>query len=248
MSDPMITVRDLKKHFRVVRRHRTAVRAMRALLRPEERFAERTVLHGLDFDVATGDRVALVGSNGSGKTTLLRILSGIYRPSGGQITLGQSARPLFSYSIGLAGELSVEENVYLFGALHEMDRPYLDPRLDRVIERAGLQSHRHTQLKQLSAGQRQRLALSVFFESPAELVIFDEALANVDQGFLQECDRYFLDLSDSKRTLLLTSHDPSLLSRYCRTALWLDDGRIRHSGPVDEVLAAYGRSFDESQR
>ncbi len=243
MTRPIVTARDLCKHFRVLRRHRTMLRALRAVTRPDERFAERTVLRDVAFDIARGEKVALVGGNGCGKTTLLRIISGIYRQTSGDLWTDAPPRPLFSYSIGFAGELAVEDNVYLFGALHEMGRRFLAPRLDAVIETAGLGEHRHTQLKQLSAGQRQRLALSVFFQSTAELVIFDEALANVDQGFLAQCDRYFADLAASDRTLIFTSHDSSLLRRYCTTALWLDGGRIRQAGAVGDVLDAYDRSF-----
>lgn len=239
----VVTASGLCKHFRVVRRQRTALRALRALANPAERFAERTVLRDLDFTIAAGSKVALIGGNGCGKTTLLRIISGIYRQTSGELRVATAPRPLFSYTIGFVGELTVEDNVYLFGALHEMDRAFLAPRCDAVVEFAGLAGHRHTQLKQLSAGQRQRLALSVFFQSPAELLIFDEALSNVDHGFLGRCDDYFRRLAASERTLIFTAHDSSLLRRYCTSALWLDGGRMRSAGAVDDVLEEYDRSF-----
>jgi ABC-2 type transport system ATP-binding protein len=243
VTAPVIRAHGLGKRFRVLRRERTVLRALQALRDPSSLRRELVALDDVSFEVAPGETVALVGRNGSGKTTLLRILAGIYEKSSGELWMAAEPRPLFSSSIGLAGDLPVESNVFLFGAMHGMDRAFLQGRVDRILDLAGLQELRFALLKELSTGQRQRLALSVFFETPSPLLVIDEALTNVDQGFLNACERWFEALARSDRTLVMTGHDARWLRRHCRRALWLDGGRLRMHGPVDEVIDAYERSF-----
>ena len=243
MNGLSVRARGLMKHFRVLRRQRTVLRALRALTDPSILRRDLLALDDVSFDVAAGEKVALVGRNGSGKTTLLRILTGIYERTWGELWMAAEARPLFSHTIGLAGELPVESNILLFGAMHGMDRAFLRPRVDTILDLAGLHELRFALLKELSTGQQQRLALSIFFQAPSPFLVFDEDLTNVDQGFLRTCERYFDELVSSDRTVVMTGHDSRWLRRYCRTALWLDGGRLRMHGPADEVLDAYDRSF-----
>jgi ABC-type polysaccharide/polyol phosphate transport system ATPase subunit len=243
MTEVVVRARALTKRFQVLRRQRTVLRVLRALADPSSLRKELLALDDVSFEVAAGEKLALVGRNGSGKTTLLRILAGIYERTSGELWMATEPRPLFSHSIGFAGELPLESNIFLYGAMHGMDRRYLRPRTDAILDLAGLQELRFALLKELSAGQRQRLALSVFFQAPSPFLVFDEALTNVDRGFLLHCERWFDSLAASNRTVVMTGHDSQWLRRHCRTALWLDGGRLRMHGPAPEVLDAYDRSF-----
>ena len=118
MNGLSVRARGLAKHFRVLRRQRTVLRALRALRDPSVLRKDLLALDDVSFDVAAGEKVALVGGNGSGKTTLLRILTGIYERTSGELWMAAEARPLFSHTIGLAGELPVERNILLFGAMN----------------------------------------------------------------------------------------------------------------------------------
>lgn len=243
MSALAVRARGLHKRFRVLRRQRTVLRAFAALRDPSTLRRELLALDDVSFEIARGEKVALVGRNGSGKTTLLRVLAGIYQRTSGDLWMAEPPRPLFSHAIGLAGDLPVESNIFLFGAMHEMDRAFLRDRVEPILALADLAELRFALLKELSTGQRQRLALSVFFQSPSAFLAFDEAMTNVDQGFLHQCERYFASLAASDRTVLMTGHDAAWLRRHCTRALWLDAGRLRMDGPLDAVLEAYGRSF-----
>jgi ABC-type polysaccharide/polyol phosphate transport system ATPase subunit len=106
----------------------------------------------------------------------------------------------------------------------------------------------HTPLKDLSMGQVQRLALSIFAETTERFLIFDEVLGNVDRGFARTADAYFRLLAQSGRTLVMTSHDPVFLGAYCARAIWIDGGRVRRDGPFDEVMRAYEQSFEDDPR
>jgi ABC-type polysaccharide/polyol phosphate transport system ATPase subunit len=231
------------KRFHVLRSERTALRALGAVLSGGSLRRELWVLDDVSFEIPCGSKIALIGRNGSGKTTLLRLLSGIYAPTRGRLELTSRPRPLFSCSVGLNKELSVAENVVLFGVVHGIPRARLVGRRDEIIAAAGLDGLAHAAVKDLSMGQVQRLALTVFAETDADFVILDEVIGNVDAGFLREADRFFRGLATSPRTVIMTSHDASFLAEYCDLALWLDRGALRRFGPFADVLREYEDSF-----
>lgn len=245
VSDAAVRLVNVAKRFMIPHTQRTTLRVLRALLRRETLRHELWALEDVSFALAPGDRLALVGRNGSGKTTLLRLLAGILAPTSGTIVLAEAPRALFSTTIGFMQELSVADNVYLFGAIHGLTRRRLEPRHADIIARAGIAHLEHAALKDLSMGQVQRLALSIFAETSERFLIFDEVLGNVDRGFARTADGYFRALAHSGRTLVMTSHDPAFLAAYCDRAIWIDAGRVRLDGPFDDVMRAYEQSFED---
>ncbi|MEW6271961.1 MAG: ATP-binding cassette domain-containing protein [Thermodesulfobacteriota bacterium] len=245
MSEACVRVAHVGKRFLVPHTQRTALRALRAMLRGEALRHELWVLRDVSFEIASGTCTALIGRNGSGKTTLLRLLSGIIEPSTGVLEVRHPPRPLFSTAVGFVTELSVADNVYLFGAVHGMTRPLLAPRHAEILRRAGIAHLTHAPLKDLSLGQVQRLALSVFAETQDRFLIFDEVLGNVDRAWARRADRFFRELAGSGRTVVMTSHDPEFLRAYCSRAIWIDAGGVRADGPFDDVMAEYERSCDD---
>lgn len=152
-------------------------------------------------------------------------------------------RVLFKFWIGLNAYLPVIDNIYLLGAMHGIGREILKNKTDEILEMASLNHLRFSALKELSIGQCQRLAVSVFFQGEGNLLIFDEALGFVDNDFIQKCDYYFKRLSSSDKTIIMTSHNSDFLNKYCRTAIWLDEGKVRMYGEFNKVNAEYERSF-----
>lgn len=243
-APPMVRLEHVGKRFLVPRAQRTALRVVRAMLRGDTLRDELWALRDVSFVVPAGARLALIGRNGSGKTTLLRLLAGILAPTVGVLEVASRPRALFSTTIGFSTELSAEDNVFLFGAVHGMTRRTLTPRLDAVIARAGLEHLRHAVLKDLSMGQVQRLALSVFAETPETFLVFDEVLGNVDRGYARTADAYFRGLAAEGRTIVMTSHDPAFLRPYCERAIWIENGRVHRDGPFDPVMREYEDSFE----
>lgn len=245
MSAPAVRLDRVTKRFMIPLTQRTTLRVVKALIRREALRRELWALEDVSFSIAQGEHVALLGRNGSGKTTLLRLLSGILAPTSGTIALASPPRALFSTVIGFSTELTVADNVYLFGAIHGLTRHRLEPRHEEIVARAGVTHLMHTPLKDLSMGQVQRLALSIFAETTERFLIFDEVLGNVDRGFARTADAYFRAIAQSGRTLVMTSHDPAFLAAYCERAVWIDGGRVRLDGPFDGVMRAYEESFED---
>ena len=223
----------------MLERKTMVLQVLQSLVKREPLESTLWVLRDLSCVIKKGEKLALLGRNGSGKTTFLRILTGIYGQTAGTFKVNGTPRILFSSSIGLNAHISVIDNIYLLGAIHGIQRAALKTELDNILETASLSALRYSTLKKLSAGQIQRLALSIFFRAGGDLLIFDEALAYVDREFVQTCDDHFKQLSAGDKTVIMTSHDSSFLKKHCTTALWLEEGKIRMQGTFDEVNTAY---------
>jgi len=239
MNSPLAKADHAAKRYRVLKRQRSTLRALKALCGREKLTMELWALRDLSFAINRGEKIALIGRNGSGKTTLLRLLAGIIEPSSGSIRVAEQPLALFKFWIGQNADLPVVDNIYLFGAVCGMKRERMRALVPQILESADIRNLEFAPLHDLSLGQRQKLALSVVFQAPADFLVFDETFVHVDQAFFRDCDEFFARLADSARTMIITSHDHDFLKKYCRRAIWLDKGSIRLDGPAAQVIAAY---------
>jgi ABC-type polysaccharide/polyol phosphate transport system ATPase subunit len=239
MKDIFLNATKLSKRFLIFNSEKTLLRSFKSLFRLKGLKSEFWALRDISFSLEKGEKLAVIGKNGSGKTTLLRILAGIYDRTSGQLFLKRSPLVLFDLSVGFNEELSVIDNIYLFGAVCGMSSSVLRPKLDFILATAELEHLKFLPFKGLSTGQRQRIALSVFFQVDHEFIVIDEGLTSVDRSFSQKCDAYLDQVFASDRTMIISSHDPEFLRRHCTRALWLDQGKLRMSGSTEEVLRAY---------
>jgi len=239
MNEPLVHADHAAKRYRVLKRQRSTLRALKALWGPEKLFMELWALRDVSFAIRRGEKVAVIGRNGSGKTTLLRLVAGIISPSAGSMKVAVEPLALFKFWIGQNADLPVIDNIYLFGAVCGMKRKQTKPLVAKILDAADITALGYAPLRDLSLGQRQRLALSIVFQAPAEFLVFDETFVHVDQAFFRECNAYFIRLAESPRTMIMTSHDHAFLKKYCGRAIWLEKGRIRMDGPAAEVIEAY---------
>jgi len=240
MSDICVKAERLSKRFYLLTKRETSLRVLMSLMRRSNLRKELWALRDVSLEIERGEKLAIIGRNGAGKTTLLRIIAGIYEKTSGYLEVNSAPRALFRFLTGFNLDLSVIDNVYLFGAFHGIGRSGLDQKMDEVLEASGLYEHRFSALKELSSGQRQRLAVTVFFQNTGRLVMLDESLMHVDLNFIQKCERtYFKELFDSDKTVIVTSHNLPFLKRYCKRAIWLDKGSVKARGKAGEILTGY---------
>jgi len=239
MNELCVEVKNLSKCFFIPCSQETSLKVLKRIILRQPMKKEFWALRDITFSVKKGEKLAVVGKNGSGKTTLLRILGGIYNETSGYVRTSCDANILLAFWVGFNGELSVIENAYLFGAIHGISRRFLKDKMDEILNAAELFDLRYAYLKEISSGQRQRLALSVFFQNTENFLIFDESLTCVDKYFSQVCEKYFQSLLESDKTVIVCSHDTSFLRKHCNTAIWMDEGRIRMIGSAEEVITKY---------
>jgi ABC-2 type transport system ATP-binding protein len=196
-------------------------------------------LRDVDITVEEGDRVALVGHNGAGKSTLLRLLSGIYEPTRGEATIEGRVAPVFDLGVGMDPEISGYENILIRGLFLGMSRKQMESRVDDIADFTELGDFLSMPLRTYSTGMRVRLALGVVTSIEPEILLFDEGIGAVDAAFLEKAKDRLSGLVERAGLLVFASHSDEFLRQLCATAIWMEHGRVKQTGPLREVLTAY---------
>jgi ABC-type polysaccharide/polyol phosphate transport system ATPase subunit len=199
-------------------------------------------LKDIEFDVSRGERVAVIGDNGAGKSTLLKLIAGIYEPNSGHLAVKGEVTLLAGLGIGMIDELSVTENLFLYGMIYGMERKHVGTVIGEMIEWAGLQNFTESKLKHLSTGMKARLAFSAVRYIEKDIYLFDEALAAGDKNFKEKCALVFRQYKETNKTFLVATHDLKFVKSFCNKALWLHKGRQMSFGDPEEVVARYEES------
>jgi ABC-type polysaccharide/polyol phosphate transport system ATPase subunit len=214
-----------------------------ASLFPKQKEGETfNALSSIDLTVYRRDRVGVIGNNGSGKSTLLRVVAGLYQPTSGAVEVRGDRTLLAGLGVGMLDELSVEQNIFLYGAMHNVTRQDLRDKFDEILRWAELIEFRHAALKTLSTGMRSRLAFSVMRYFTSDIYLLDEALSAGDRVFQEKCEDVFLDYERTGRTMLIATHDLLFVEAFCNKALWLQKGKQMSFGAPEEVIPLYQKA------
>lgn len=203
-------------------------------------YTEQHVLRDINFEVRQGDFFGIVGRNGSGKSTLLKIISQIYTPEHGSVTVKGKLVPFIELGVGFNPELTGRENVYLNGALLGFTRAEIDAMYDDIVEFAELEDFMDQKLKNYSSGMQVRLAFSVAIKAQGDILVLDEVLAVGDEAFQRKCDNFFAEIKkDPTKTVILVTHSMDSVKKYCNKAILIQDGEIIASGDKNDVADRY---------
>lgn len=178
-------------------------------------YKEQQVLKDISFEVEKGDFFGIVGRNGSGKSTLLKIISQIYVPEKGKVSVNGTLVPFIELGVGFNPELTGRENIYLNGALLGFTRSEIDAMYDDIVEFAELEEFMDQKLKNYSSVMQVRLAFSIAIKAEGDILVLDEVLAVGDEAFQRKCFEYFASLKKQKKTVILVTHDMASVQRFC---------------------------------
>ena len=207
-------------------------------------YKEQHVLKDISFDVEKGDFFGILGRNGSGKSTLLKIISQIYVPEHGSVTVNGKLVSFIELGVGFNPELTGRENVYLNGALLGFSREEIDEMYDDIVDFAELREFMNQKLKNYSSGMQVRLAFSVAIKAQGDVLILDEVLAVGDEAFQRKCNDYFMERKKSGKTTILVTHDMGAVKKYCNKAVLIEHGLVKAIGNPENVANQY--SFDNT--
>ena len=242
MSD-MIEVSHITMDFRLDRNHTTNLKEYVVNLLLGKRKVE--MFHALDdvsFTIPRGSVTGLIGPNGAGKSTILKVISGIYRPTGGQVQVRGQIVPMLELGSGFDAELSGRENILLNGAILGYSKDFLLPKVDAIIDYSELRDFIDMPLKTYSSGMLARLAFSIASVVEPDVLIVDEILSVGDEHFQKKSRERMLELMHaSGTTVLFVSHHLAQLQEMCSRVIWLDHGRVRAIGDAQEICAAYAK-------
>lgn len=228
--------------------------------RPQDRllqmFSRRTTRHYREFwalkdvslSIAKGESVGIIGRNGSGKSTLLQLLCGTASASSGYLEIHGRVAALLELGSGFNPDFTGRENVYMNGAILGLSQGEIDSRFEEIAAFAGIGDFIEQPTKTYSSGMLVRLAFAVSVCVDPDVLVVDEALAVGDASFQFKCLNRLESLTARGTTLLLVSHDMSMVKRFCHRVIYLRDGEMRASGTPDEMAELYLLDMRDEQR
>lgn len=199
-------------------------------------------LKNISFEVEKGDFFGIVGRNGSGKSTLLKLISGIYSVDEGSIETNGKLVPFIELGVGFNPELSGRDNVYLNGALLGFNRKEMDAMYDDIVAFAELERFMDQKLKNYSSGMQVRLAFSIAIRANTDILVLDEVLAVGDEAFQKKCIAIFEEYKARKQTIILVTHDMSVVEKFCNKAIFIENGELIKAGSPTEISLEYSDS------
>jgi ABC-type polysaccharide/polyol phosphate transport system ATPase subunit len=202
-------------------------------------YERNDALKDVSFSVDAGEFFGIFGPNGSGKSTLLRILAGIYVPDTGSVRVKGLLSPFIELGVGFNPELNARDNIRINATLSGLTSRELDKKFERIFEFSELERFVDQKLKNYSSGMLLRLAYSIAIQIPFDVLLLDEVLAVGDESFQQKCFATFERFKAEGKTVVLVTHDLTLLSRFCERVLLLESGVVSSIGRADEVVDVY---------
>lgn len=246
MSRNIIEVKDLTKSFTV---HHDRPDSIKSLLvnfakgKILSKCSYKTVLDKISFDIQYGDFVGIMGRNGSGKTTLMKILSGIYVPSSGTLFVKEKLAPMVALGAGFQPELSGYDNVFLNASILGFGKKETQQRIEQIIDFSELGEDIYRPVKNYSSGMIVRLGFSVASLVDAPILLLDEIFAVGDEGFQKKSLKKMEEIFKSGRTVVLVTHDPAAVRKYCTRSIVLEAGHVIHDGSPGEGADIYHKLF-----
>lgn len=183
-------------------------------------------IDNISLEIGDGDRIGLVGHNGSGKSTLLRVLSGIYKPASGSITITGKVGTLLDPSAGLDAEATGYENIFLRGYILGMSKREIQAKLEEIANFSELGDFLELPLKTYSAGMSARLAFAVSTSAQNDILLVDEGIGAGDADFQEKASRRVEDLFSRTSIVIIASHAEDLIRRFCNKKIEMEHGRI----------------------
>ena len=246
-SDIAISVKNLSKTYRIFGHPGDRIKQAFTLGRVKFH-KEFTALKDVSFEIRKGEAVGIIGRNGSGKSTLLQLICGILKSSSGSVKVNGRISALLELGSGFNPEFTGRENVYFQGAIMDISKAQMDARFDDIAAFADIGEFIDQPVWTYSSGMFVRLAFSVAVHVDPDILVVDEALSVGDAAFQFRCIERMQQLTDSGMTLLLVSHDISVIKAFCNQVLYLARGQVKKCGPADVVVEQYFLDIREDQQ
>lgn len=201
--------------------------------------AKKLVLDQIDLSLNAGEKVGIIGSNGAGKSTLLKLICGILNPSSGSVRVRGQIAPLIELGAGFDTEISVMDNILLYGVMLGYSIAEMRERAREILEFAELQDYALVPVKGLSSGMVARLGFAIATDVQPDILILDEVLSVGDERFRNKSQQRIDKFWNDNATILVVSHGMEFIRRSCQRAIWLDKGKLIFSGSANETVEYY---------
>jgi lipooligosaccharide transport system ATP-binding protein len=215
-----------------------------------KRFGDFTAVDAIDFDITKGEAFGFLGPNGAGKTSTMKMITTVSPITEGKLTVfgidpnedGRSIRQrigVVPQEDNLDLELTVAENLYIYGRYHDMKKSEINPRIDELLEFAQLTERKNSEVEPLSGGMKRRLTIARALINSPDLIILDEPTTGLDpQARHLLWDRLYR-LKQEGATLIITTHYMDEAEQLCDRLVVMDQGKIAAEGSPRELIQRY---------
>jgi ABC-2 type transport system ATP-binding protein len=242
----MITVRDLRKHYRVHKRPPGLWAALRSVV--SRTYETVPAVDGISFELAEGERVGFLGPNGAGKTTTLKVLSGLLHPTSGEVRVhGHEPRRrddgflreimlVTGQKQQLLWDLPPADTFDLNRAVYDVPRADFKRTVDELVDLLELSDLIGKPTRQLSLGERMKCELAAALIHRPRVLFLDEPTLGLDVN-MQTVVRGFIRTYNERHgaTLLLTSHYMDDVAALCPRVIVIDKGVLSYDGSLEEL-------------
>lgn len=245
-----ISVKDLRKTFKVYKRGQGVLEALKSLFSRE--YIIKDALKKVSLKVEEGEIVGLIGPNGAGKSTLIKILSGLLWPDGGEVSvLGMTPwlnRIKYVANIGvvfgqksqLTWDLPAIDTFYMDKDLYSIPEPEFSRRLNYMIKMLEVEEIAKTPVRELSLGERMRCEIINALLHQPKLVFLDEPSIGLDIIAKDTLRDFILKVNkEHKTTFIVTTHDMQDIEKLCKRIIIINYGRIIYDGPLEDIKKKY---------
>lgn len=200
---------------------------------------KRRVLDNVCFRLERGEAIGIMGRNGSGKSTLVRLVGGVEFPTSGNIIRDMTVSWPLGFVGGFQISLSGLDNIRFIARIYGMDHKVLS---DFVEDFAELGEYMRMPVKTYSSGMRARLMFGISLALEFDCYLIDEGTAVGDIRFREKCERAMAERR-ANGSLVMVSHEPSVLRDHCTCGAVLHDGRLTTYQDLEEAIEAYEATF-----
>ncbi|WP_077308189.1 ABC transporter ATP-binding protein [Terribacillus halophilus] len=206
------------------------------------------ILNDITCTIKKGELIGLIGPSGSGKTTMFRALAGIIKVKSGQIKIKDKEQPTLEVSgyIGymaqndaLYSELTAEENLLYFGALHRLKGKELKERVDKLLHFVDLYHVRKRKIAFFSGGMKRRLSLAIALIHDPDILLLDEPTVGIDPKLKLDFWQEFKRLKKAGKTILLSTHLMDE-AEVCDRLLFMRNGKLSDAGTPEKLIQHHG--------
>ena len=195
-------------------------------------------LRRVSFNINKGEFVGIIGRNGSGKSTCLYLINDVYKPDEGMISrVGNSQ--LLSIGVGFRANLTGRENLIISGGILGISKSAIQDHMEYLEGFLGLGDFLDRPVSTYSAGMRARLGFAISTVLEPDILLIDEAMAPGDPAFRKRATERLQEMLKKTATIVVVSHDPGFLGKFCNRIIWFENGHILMDGDIDTVLSEY---------
>lgn len=241
-----IIVENVSKKFRRYTDKQSTLKA-KVLNFGKQVINEDWILKNINLCIEEGQSVGLIGRNGSGKSTLLKIMTKILYPDKGSLSVNGRVSSLLELGAGFHPDFTGLENIFMNASILGLSKKEIELKLTDIISFSELGDYIYQPVRIYSSGMYMRLAFSVAISVDPDILLIDEVLAVGDSAFQNKCIEKIKELKGMGKTIVIVTHDNSMVEKICDRAVWLQDGEITSDGFPRDVIMEYMEFLSEEE-